>query len=353
MIGNTAMPQQNTYAMAPSNAPGPKQQQNGAPNQQFGAYGGQRQQGGYNGPKKSDMNEGKVFIGGLTHETTKEDLDAYFSQYGAISDSVVMHDAVSQRSRGFGFVTFSDPKCVDELQKSRPHTIKGKAVDTKRALPRNQSAQNADGNVPNKKVYVKQIAPETTDDEVRAYGEVFGAVESVYVNRKTGPNHFGFITFVDYDDADKMSLHPNHEIKGKTVYVSKSLPKPKAQGPMPPMGNNRFNQAPNQFGSPYGSMPQMGAAGQQFTPYGMPNQNGFQMPNAAFGAYYQMPGAQSSNAMQQGAQQQQQNRGYGSYNQSSQQPKQPAYGQTQQTMPQAGGYANYAQQYNPRPAGPK
>ncbi|KAG2210258.1 hypothetical protein INT47_003243 [Mucor saturninus] len=46
----------------------------------------------------------KLFVGGLSWNTTDESLRDAFSQYGQVEDCVVLRD---RRSRGFGFVTFS------------------------------------------------------------------------------------------------------------------------------------------------------------------------------------------------------------------------------------------------------
>lgn len=45
----------------------------------------------------------------------------------------------SIRSRGFGFITYSEPGMVDAAQAARPHKIDGKVVEPKRAVPRNVS----------------------------------------------------------------------------------------------------------------------------------------------------------------------------------------------------------------------
>ena len=65
----------------------------------------------------------KVFIGGLNLNTTKDSLKSFFEQYGEIVDAVVMRDPTTKRSRGFGFVTYSDPKCVDECLAGIPHVV--------------------------------------------------------------------------------------------------------------------------------------------------------------------------------------------------------------------------------------
>ena len=78
----------------------------------------------------------KLFIGGLSYETTEESLKAYFDKWGNIVDSVVMRDANTKRSRGFGFVTYDSVESVNEVQSNRPHIIDKKEVETKRATPR-------------------------------------------------------------------------------------------------------------------------------------------------------------------------------------------------------------------------
>jgi len=40
------------------------------------------------------------------------------------------------RSRGFGFVIFTNPESLDSVQAARPHEVDGRVVDTKRALPK-------------------------------------------------------------------------------------------------------------------------------------------------------------------------------------------------------------------------
>ena len=65
----------------------------------------------------------KVFIGGLNINTTKESLTSYFEQFGEIVDAVVMRDPTTKRSRGFGFVTYGDGKCLEECLKECPHTV--------------------------------------------------------------------------------------------------------------------------------------------------------------------------------------------------------------------------------------
>jgi RNA recognition motif-containing protein len=50
----------------------------------------------------------KVFVGGLSWNTNDDALRAAFEQFGNVDDAKVIQDRETGRSRGFGFVTFTD-----------------------------------------------------------------------------------------------------------------------------------------------------------------------------------------------------------------------------------------------------
>jgi len=81
-----------------------------------------------------------MFIGGLNWETTDgiaflyweiityiESLRAYFEQFGEITECTVMRENQTGRSRGFGFLTFKDPKVVNVVM-VKEHVLDGKIV---------------------------------------------------------------------------------------------------------------------------------------------------------------------------------------------------------------------------------
>ncbi|TRY81755.1 hypothetical protein DNTS_031667 [Danionella cerebrum] len=69
--------------------------------------------------------EGKLFIGGLSYDTTEQSLEDAFSKYGTIAKVDVIRDRETDRSRGFGFVTFENP----EDAKDAMAAMNGKSVD--------------------------------------------------------------------------------------------------------------------------------------------------------------------------------------------------------------------------------
>jgi len=78
----------------------------------------------------------KIFVGGLAPSVSDMDFRVYFEKYGRISDAVVMFDRQTQRSRGFGFITFEAHGAVEEVFQDEPHELKGKTVEVKRAEPK-------------------------------------------------------------------------------------------------------------------------------------------------------------------------------------------------------------------------
>jgi RNA-binding protein Musashi len=78
---------------------------------------------------------GKVFVGGLSRDTTTTGLRVYFERFGQISDCVVMKDRSTGAPRGFGFVTYRNQTIADHVVSQR-HLIDGKEVEAKPAVPR-------------------------------------------------------------------------------------------------------------------------------------------------------------------------------------------------------------------------
>ncbi|XP_012370690.1 RNA-binding protein 3 [Octodon degus] len=61
--------------------------------------------------------EGKLFVGGLNFNTDEQALEDHFSSFGPISEVVVVKDRETQRSRGFGFITFTNPEHASDAMR--------------------------------------------------------------------------------------------------------------------------------------------------------------------------------------------------------------------------------------------
>ncbi len=55
----------------------------------------------------------KLFVGNLSWGTDDQSLRQTFEAFGVVEEAVVISDRDTGRSRGFGFVTFSDDEAAD------------------------------------------------------------------------------------------------------------------------------------------------------------------------------------------------------------------------------------------------
>jgi len=78
----------------------------------------------------------KLYVGGLSFDTTDETLRAFFEQVGTVDSASVVADRFSGRSRGFGFVEMSTAaearKAIEELN-GKPLDGRTVTVDEARA----------------------------------------------------------------------------------------------------------------------------------------------------------------------------------------------------------------------------
>ncbi|XP_043488708.1 RNA-binding protein Musashi homolog 2 isoform X3 [Polistes fuscatus] len=179
-------------------------------------------------PNGGDPAPGKLFVGGLSWQTSSEKLREYFGIFGTVTDVLIMKDPVTQRSRGFGFITFAEPGSVDKVLQRPVHTLDGKKIDPKHATPKNRAKQANR----TKKIFVGGVSQETSSEEVKAYFNQFGKVEEtvMLMDQQTKRHRgFGFVTFENEDVVDRVCEIHFHTIKNKKVECKKAQPKEAVQ----------------------------------------------------------------------------------------------------------------------------
>uniref|UniRef100_A0A9L0IA05 RRM domain-containing protein n=1 Tax=Equus asinus TaxID=9793 RepID=A0A9L0IA05_EQUAS len=169
----------------------------------------------------------KLFIGGLSFETTDESLRSHFEQWGTLTDCVVMRDPNTKRSRGFGFVTYATVEEVDAAMNARPHKVDGRVVEPKRAVSREDS-QRPGAHLTVKKIFVGGIKEDTEEHHLRDYFEQYGKIEVIEImtDRGSGKKRgCAFVTFDDHDSVDKIVIQKYHTVNGHNCEVRKALSK--------------------------------------------------------------------------------------------------------------------------------
>lgn len=78
----------------------------------------------------------KLFIGNIEWGVTDADLEKLFSEYGAVEEAVIIKDKFSGRSKGFGFVTFTNDEDADKaIAGLHDHDLGGRKIAVNEARP--------------------------------------------------------------------------------------------------------------------------------------------------------------------------------------------------------------------------
>jgi len=88
----------------------------------------------------------RLFVGNLSFDTTENDLQDAFAAHGTVSETNLVMDRMTNRPRGFGFVTMSTgeeaQKAIDALNGK---DLGGRALTVNVAKPREERAPSGGG----------------------------------------------------------------------------------------------------------------------------------------------------------------------------------------------------------------
>ncbi|MEY4386023.1 MAG: hypothetical protein RLY20_1306 [Verrucomicrobiota bacterium] len=89
----------------------------------------------------------KLFVGNLSFQTTENDLHDAFAAFGTVTEANLLMDRMTNRPRGFGFVTMSNS---EEAQAAitglNGRDLSGRALTVNVARPREERAPGAGRN---------------------------------------------------------------------------------------------------------------------------------------------------------------------------------------------------------------
>lgn len=184
----------------------------------------------------------KIYVGALSWNVDDEWLKSEFDSFGTIVSASVATDRETGKSRGFGFVEFTDAAaaqsaCSRDGSEIDGRTIKVNVSEAKpaRDKPQGQTPQRAngaykavnEGSEPTKTLFVGSLPWAITEDQLwEKFGE-FGPVSSIRLptDRETGKvKGFGYVEYVSVDAAKKaMEDGAGLEFDGRPVNLDVSL----------------------------------------------------------------------------------------------------------------------------------
>jgi RNA recognition motif-containing protein len=160
----------------------------------------------------------KLFIGGLTIETTEIQVEEHFSKFGFVFDILIIRNRATGVSKGYGFISCNNIKTYQRIVNTE-HVISGRVIDCHDSFKKSDDPEKFKENA-NKKIFVGGISLETSDDDLHAYFSRFGVVRQAYVIKDPVTRRskkFGFAIMKDQAAVDAVLGIPTHSIRGIPV----------------------------------------------------------------------------------------------------------------------------------------
>ena len=88
----------------------------------------------------------KLYVGGLSYDTTEATLKDTFAQAGTVETAVIIMDKMTNRSKGFGFVEMStDEEAAKAIELFDGKELDGRTVKVNEAKPMEPRAPRTGG----------------------------------------------------------------------------------------------------------------------------------------------------------------------------------------------------------------
>jgi len=225
----------------------------------------------------------KIFVGGLSWQSSEETLRYHFEQYGEVVSVEVMRDRNTGDPRGFAFVVFKEDATVELVMANIPHEINHKTVDVKRAQARGMAPPSIHNNIPGQaqnsviekeevdggdfppggtremtpeqlqnKIFVGGLPIHLNKEGLNDYFSQFGAVVDAIVMMDMSQSRsrgFGFVTFENGSGGAQKALKAQPiYIENKYVEIKLATPKGDSQNATANGGSKRYQNQSNTGG---------------------------------------------------------------------------------------------------------
>jgi cold-inducible RNA-binding protein len=77
----------------------------------------------------------KIFVGNLSFQTTDNDLNDLFAQFGSVESASIITDRDTGRSKGFGFVAMDEESADKAISQLNGTELNGRALTVNEARP--------------------------------------------------------------------------------------------------------------------------------------------------------------------------------------------------------------------------
>ncbi|KAG8635442.1 hypothetical protein MANES_16G038000v8 [Manihot esculenta] len=239
-----------------------------------------------------DISLRKLFIRGLSTNTTTETIRSLFASYGELEEAVVIFDKNTGKSKGFGFITFKHVDGALIALKEPSKKIDGRMTVTQLASAGLSNPGSSSGDVWSRKIYVGNVPYDIPSERLLSFFLTYGEIEEgpLGFDKATGKSKgFAFIIYKTEEAAkaaiaDTVKMIDGHQILCKMAVDNK---KAKTEGGVG--GDNAQSQPqPPPQPQPQSSMP-----GSHYgVPGSLPPYGGFSgLGSGGYGLNTSLPGS--------------------------------------------------------------
>ncbi|CAN1149993.1 UBP1-associated protein 2C [Linum perenne] len=255
----------------------------------------------------SDVTARKLFIRGLSADTTTETLRGLFSSYGELDEAIVILDKNTGKSKGYGFVTFKHIDGARMALKEPSKKIDGRMTVTQLASAGQSGSGSSAVDVSLRKIYVGNVPYDIPSERLLAFFSMYGEIEEgpLGFDKSSGKaKGFAFMIYKTEEGARAAIAEPMKNINGFQVVckLAADNKKGKNHGAENAQAQPNMQQGSMQHQQPYGSgnvppyggsgnMPSYGgyAGGVNSGNYGMNGSMPGPMGNGGYGGQYGVP----------------------------------------------------------------
>jgi RNA recognition motif-containing protein len=137
----------------------------------------------------------KVFIGGIPFNSTRQELNNYFAQFGKVNLIELPKTRKSKKLKGYAFVGFANRSAMLKVLEHKELKIRGKTVTIRPHMDKD-AARLHTKSLQRRKIFVQGFKLNTTEIEIFNFFSQFGEVDRVLMGnscRKTGFKGFAYV----------------------------------------------------------------------------------------------------------------------------------------------------------------
>lgn len=206
-------------------------------------------------PSENNCNNGttiksptnRIFIGNLASELEEFTIYKYCSAYGEIVKCQIMKEPKTDKSRGFGFITYAQTSSTEAILDARPHYIGHHKINVRPAFPTSELLSQNVSNIPSSNLATRRLFIAYNKEEAKrnnllepaifGYLSTFGVVKEIVqqfsssssqlpsiLNSSQPLNDYWIVEFLDEESVEKcMKVGALHYFSGVRFYVKRVI----------------------------------------------------------------------------------------------------------------------------------